>query len=328
MNIPPALMTDSASATSAWTRLWAESARGSIDLASQDPVSAALRANWAAQLPWLRQCRSVVDVGSGPAVLPLHLMAQDPTGLTGVRWQCVDRAGVPAAVQQALPGQITLYGDTDFATAEPTGDPAQALVSNFGLEYVAHDAVAAACARWLASGGRLHATLHARDSVIDRASATGADDIAFALRDQRLAECADALLVAMASLPADPIDRMMYAVDVRDAYNAAVNALKARMEARGAHSPALIDMLNGVRDLIGWVQQGRGTDARDALARRMAAYAAESVRLGDMQRHALDDARLEALLTQLRAAGFVNVRSNRIDCMLGTVAWTVTAERA
>lgn len=309
----------------AWSQLWAQSPRGAIDLAAEDPVAQALRGHWQAQAGWLAACDEVVDVGSGPAVLPLHLLGSTGDALGRVRWRCLDRASFAAEVGQALPGAIALEGGVDFADSVPAGPPAAGLVSNFGLEYVRRDGVAAACRRWLAPAGRLSAVVHARGSVVDQVSQNSVDDLDLALRDARLFETSRELLSAMASLPSDPVERMMYGVDIRDAYNASVNALKERMQQRGAYSGVLVDMLNTVRDLAGWVRQGRLDEALAQLAQRRLDYAAERLRLADMQASAMDQAQVAGLAEQLRAAGFDEAGYAPLDCRLGRVAWLLSA---
>ena len=315
------------SATPAWSRLWAETTAGSIDLAAQDPVAQALRGHWHAQLAWLRSCARVADVGSGPAVLPRLLLDADPGGLAEVRWRCVDRAALPDSLAARLPRTVTLQGDTDFGGSQPPDGTVDALLSNFGLEYVGRDAVATACARWLGPGGRLHAVLHARDSLIDRTSALGHEDIGFALHDTRLFEHAAALLRALATLPADPGTRRTHAVEVRQAYNAAVDALKRRMDGRGAPSAVLLDMLEGLR---GPLERTRGGDLPGALGEldaRATAYAAEAQRLHDMRQQALDSEQLQALCTALQAAGFERPQVEPLACPLGLVGWCLQARR-
>jgi len=201
-------------------------------------------------------------------------------------------------------------------------------LSNFGIEYVDPAALATACARWLAPGGRLHALVHASGSIIDQVSGTAADDIAWALDDVGLFKAADALLAVMASLPSDPLDRMMHGVHERDAYNAAVNRLKQRMEARGAVSAPLMDMLNGLRGLTTLALGGQVQEARASLAARHDALRGEILRLRAMQRCALDEGRLQALLQALSVAGIAAEPPSRLACSLGSVAWVVAGRRS
>jgi hypothetical protein len=309
----------------AWSNLWAQSPRGAIDLAADDPVAAALRAHWQAQLAWLADCDEVVDVGSGPAVLPRHLLSAAPGVLSQVQWRCLDKATFVPAVAAAMPAAITIHGGVDFAASQPIVAPAAALISNFGLEYVDRSGLATACRRWLAAGGRLSAVIHARGSIIDQVSNASADDIRYALDAARLFDRSRDLFVAMASLPSDPMERMMYGVDIRDAYNASVNGLKRRMEDKGAYSAVLIDMLTLVSNLAGRVPQSRLDDVLAELQRREGDYAAEVVRLSDMQASAMDEAQMAALAQELRVAGFGQIGVAPLTCTLGLLGWTLSA---
>ncbi len=286
-----------------------------------------LRAHWLEQLPWLTGCVTVADVGSGPAVLPRMLTARAREALAGVHWIGIDSADWPAG-RQSLPGvRLTLRTGEDFADAMPPAGGVDAVLGNFGLEYVAQEAAAEACWSWLAGGARLHAVVHARDSVIDRAASAHLADISHALGEVRLFERAAAMLQAMASAPADPLERMMHGIDVRDAYNQAVNALKARMEAARARSAPLVDMLQGITALTGLVREGRLDEALAILAQRAGAYEAECTRLRAMRSAALDEAGLTGFAAGLTRAGLRQVLVSRLDSPLGQVAWVLSGRK-
>jgi hypothetical protein len=243
-------------------------------------------------------------------------------------WVCIDQAHIADSAD--MPSTVRLLDGIDFgASAPPPGSALpEGMVSNFGIEYVEPVALATACARWLAPGGRLHALVHASGSIIDQVSASAADEIVWALDEVRLFDAARDLLAVMATLPTDAIDRMMHGVAERDAYNAAVNRLKQRMESRGAISAPLMDMLNGLRALTGLAMGGQGDQAQAALTARHHALRGELVRLKAMQRCAQDADRLQALLQTLSGAGIEPEPATQLDCALGTVAWIVSARRA
>ena len=314
-----------ASIPSAWTSLWAESVTGSIDLSADDPIATCLREHWAEQAAWMTGCSSIVDVGSGPAVLARLTHAILGNGNGPRTWTCIDRASIPANAWTGLAFDVRARDGEDFSAALPSHGPVDALVSNFGLEYVARDGLAAACRRWLAPAGRLSCVIHAKDSVIDSASEQGAADLSFALHDVGFFAHASQLLSAMASAPADPMARMMHAVDVRDAYNNAVNLLKGRMEERGAHSAVLMDILHGVHALTRFIAAGHLEEALAALANREAAYRAELVRLNDMRHSAQSQDQIQDLMSQLQGLGFTQVEYRSLGCTLGPVAWALSA---
>ena len=290
-------------------------------------MAEALRRHWLEQLPWLAGCNTVVDIGSGPAVLPRLLLGLQPALLARLPWVCIDRAHIASGAD--VPATVRLLDGVDFgASTPPSGDALpEGMVSNFGIEYVEPAALAAGCSRWLAPGGRLHAIVHASGSIIDQVSASAADDIVWALDDVKLFDAARELLATMSALPTDPIDRMMHGVNERDAYNGAVNRLKQRMETRGAVSAPLMDMLNGLRALTGLALGGNGELAQGALTARHDALRGEVQRLQAMQRCALDAGRLQVLLLALSGAGIAADPVTRLDCALGSVAWVVTGRR-
>lgn len=310
-----------------WSALWTQSDRGAIDLESDDPVAETLRAHWARQLPWLAGCAVVADAGSGPAVLPRLLLGRHGPEVAGVHWICVDSAEWPAARDLPTGARLTMRTGQNFADALPPPGGVDALLSNFGLEYVPRDACAEACWAWLAGGAHLHAVMHASGSIIDRAASTHLADIAFALREVQLFERAAAMLRALATAPADPMERMMHGVDVRDAYNAAVNALKARMEAAGARSAPLMDMLQGITALTGPVRAGHLEDALQTLSQRARDYASEIARLEAMRTAALDEAGAAEFVAAVSRAGLRDVRAERLDSAIGPVAWILSGRK-
>jgi hypothetical protein len=310
---------------SPWEDYWARTSRGAIDIeALDDPVAAALRAHWLEQASWLSNCGVVLDVGSGPAVLARMLGRVAATSLVQTTWLCMDRARLSP---DALPAGVSLLGGVDFAASQPSGSPVDAIVSNFGLEYVGADAIAPACARWLAPAGRLHAVVHTRDSIIDAASRQSVDDLRWVLVKAGLIERAEELLVAIGTLPSEPLDRMLHGVDQRDAYNRAVNEVKQRMEQRRAVSPVLLETLLAATQFIRRALQGDVSGARVGLAARRQAMTAECGRVQDMCAAACDILALHTLADRLRQAGFEHVSLARIDCPNGRVAAVLDAIR-
>lgn len=312
-------------ADAAWTALWSGTRRGAIDLqAPDDPVAGALRGFWLQQLEWMSPLQHAVDVGSGPAILPLQLRAWAAGALDALVWECVDAASLPP---QELPAGWCLRGDTDFATCNPERSPGEALLSNFGLEYVARAAVAQACARWLAPNGRLVAVLHAQGSVIDERSRTSLQDLTLALEHWRLFDRAAQLLEAIASLPADAAQRVSHGADVRQNYNTAVNDLKQRMTERGERSPVWIDMLTALTGLAQQALAGQPEGAQLQCTRLAHAYRAEWRRLQTMKSCALDAPATVALGQSLEAAGFGHVKWQPLFAEPGLIGWTLTAQR-
>lgn len=308
----------------AWSSLWARTRQGSIDLTAVNPVSDTLRGHWEAQLPWLVGCRHAADIGSGPAILPMLLRQLALGRLDGLTWECIDEASLPV---EPIAPTIHLRGETDFASSTPLRGAVQALVSNFGLEYVARQDVAAASARWLAPGGRLCAVVHRRDSLIDRTSIQSLDDLSVVLDELSLFGRADRLLHAMATLPDDAAARATHASDVRAAYNAAVDDLKQRMTDRGSRSAVWIDILTALTQLARLAGSGQSALARERAQAMAADYAAERTRLQAMRASACTADDLAALVVGLQAAGLQTSPTQDLTCSLGMIGSVLTAQR-
>jgi hypothetical protein len=237
----------------------------------------------------------------------------------------MDSARVPHGPD--LPPAVCMRDDEDFAFSAPDQGQADALVSNFGVEYVDRRMMAPACARWLRPGARLHVALHAAGSIINRVSLASAQDIVWALDDVGLFSAAHALFEAMAAIPSDPVARAAHGREARDGYNRAIDQLKQRMEFRGEASAPLMDMLQSLRALAGLPGQGALAQAQHALALRVQALRAEVNRLQEMQASALDAPQRQALEQALGAAGFDDLRFVPIECEVGLVGWSLSARR-
>jgi len=313
-----------------WTQLWRQTIRPAWDLMGDDPAALALREHWEAQSAWLHQRAHILDVGSGPAVLPRllrqsqgHSDAQPNT----LRWTCVDQAQLDSSVLSDLPGVHGHFGRPWESLPVPVAG-ADALVSNFGLEYVSRDDLVHTCMSWLAEGGRLHAVMHAQGSLIDMQSAQGLSDLEFIFDELDFPGRVAALLEARVSAPSDPMARMMHGVEVRDAFNACVNQMKTRLDERGAREGALLEWLMLSRDLVQTVVEVTLQPALDRLCALRAAYDAERSRLVAMRACALEQTALEALGKNLSRHGFVGIQLGSLMASTGQVGWVLDATRS
>jgi SAM-dependent methyltransferase len=308
----------------AWSQLWAKTTIGSVDLDGNDPLATSLRRHWAGQVQWLSGLSSVVDVGSGPAILARHLQASAPAGvLDGLTWWCLDNAELPPS--PLVSARIELQGSTDFAASSPSQGPCDGLVSNFGIEYVPREHLASACARWLRPGGRLSAVLHAAGSVIDQTARQTLDDIAYALRPAGLFDRAVDLVGAIETVPADPTKRREHAPEVRSAYNEAVDDLKSRMAVRNGTSAAWIDMLTSLTGMIQRRLRGEADHAAMSCAALRDAYVAEHGRLVAMRSNAIGAEEQLTLDAAFLDAGFSAPHWQPVQSSVGLVAWHLTA---
>jgi hypothetical protein len=313
-----------------WSQLWGQTVRPSWDLLGEDPVALALREHWEVQSAWMRDHPHIVDVGSGPAVLarllqPLELRRDGAA--SAAQWTCVDQARIETSSLNDLPFVTGRFG-LPWEALAPPDKGANALVSNFGLEYVSRDYLARACASWLARGGKLHAVMHARDSVIDRQSAQGLADLDLILDEKDFPQRVAALLEAKVSAPADPVARLMHGVDIRDAFNECVNHMKTRLEERAARQGALLEWLMLARDLVQTVSKVTLEASLERLKALRAAYDAERSRLTAMRSAALDQSSLEALGSDLASHGFVSIQLGSLHTSSGPAAWVLDALRS
>jgi len=309
-----------------WTEHWTRTLNGSIDLQAEEPVAQALRGWWQTRVAQLRRCGQIIDVGSGPAILPRLMVRLGWTPESPKRWWCVDQADLGTGWQQALPSAVRMLDNTSFESSQAPEGPADAVVSNFGLEYVPIEALVQALPAWLIDRGQVHAVLHARGSVIDQVSQLHAQDLHVALIEAQFHQRAHDLAQAMATAPSDPVQRMMHGVGVRDAYNQAVDTLKQHMDARGQASAVLMDMLHGVTAVLRQLPQTGVELARMRITEQAQAYAAEAARLQQMRDSALDETQARALRDAFLASrpGGGTLLVGRLDCSRGQVAWTLS----
>jgi hypothetical protein len=312
-----------------WSQLWGQTVLPSWNLLGSDPAAVALREHWLAQQSWISDSLNVVDVGSGPAVLARLLSSmggEHQRTSKANNWLCVDQAQIPTASLSDLPFVTSMFG-TPWENLSASEHDANVIVSNFGLEYVSHDLIARGCAAWLKKGGRLHAVVHAQGSVIDRQSALGLSDLTIILDELGFPEQVSALLKSKVTAPSDSINRIMHGVEVRDAFNQSVNRMKSILDDRGAAQSALLDWLVVSREIVQVVSEGTLEASQERLKTLRVLYEAERSRLKAMRSCALDQSGIEEIALDLKLNGFDAVHISRLDCSLGTVAWTVDAHK-
>lgn len=324
MNLPSSTTT-SHDAAAPWSRHWQQTLQGSINLAADDPVAGTLRQYWAAQVPTLQACPRVADIGSGPAILARLMLQLGWKPRPDAAWWCVDQAALGDGWRHSLPAAVRVLDRTNFATTPPPDGPMDALVSNFGLEYMPLPAVVHALPTWLKPEGRLFAVVHAQGSVIDQASRESAADLQLALQDVDLYALAIPLVHDMASAPSDPMQRMMHGVETRDAYNAGVDRLKQAMEDRGRASPVLMDLLRAATQVLRQLKDTGQAAAVQALHQQRDAYQAEWSRLNQMIASALHEDDAQRWASAFQEAGLSGVQLQRLECPLGLVAWNIRA---
>jgi hypothetical protein len=238
----------------------------------------------------------------------------------------VDQAQIPTTSVSDLPFVTGKFG-VPWENLSASEHHANAIVSNFGLEYVSHEQIAPGCASWLEKGGRLHAVLHAKGSVIDRQSALGLSDLTLILDELGFPEQVSALLKSKVTAPSDSVARMMHGVEDRDAFNQSVNRMKTVLDERGNVQSALLDWLVISRDIVKTVSEDTLGAAREHLKTLRVLYEAERSRLTAMRSCALDQSGMDAIANELKLSGFDPIKISLLECSLGTVAWAVDAHK-
>lgn len=312
-----------------WSQLWDQTVLPSWNLLGSDPAAVALREHWHAQKSWISNGLQIVDIGSGPAVLARLFAAMDSEHqrkASPTQWLCVDQAQIPSKSVSDMPFVTSKFG-VPWESLSASDHRVNAIVSNFGLEYVSHEHIARGCASWLENGGRLHAVMHAQDSVIDRQSALGLSDLNLILDELGFPEQVAALLKMKVTAPSDSVARIMHGVEIRDAFNQSVNRMKTVLDERGDAQSALLDWLVLSRDIVQNVSQGTLSTAQENLKTLRVLYEAERSRLTAMRSCALDPSGMDAIASELQLSGFDSVHVSRLECSLGTVAWTLDAHK-
>ena len=323
------LKSSDASVSDPWSQLWDQTVLPSWNLLGSDPAAVALREHWLAQKSWISNGLQIVDIGSGPAVLARLFASMDSgqeKSATATQWLCVDQAQIPSTSVSDLPFVTSKFG-MPWESLSASDHLVNAIVSNFGLEYVSHEHIARGCASWLEKGGRLHAVMHAQDSVIDRQSALGLSDLNLILDELGFPEQVASLLESKVTAPSDSVARIMHGVEIRDAFNQSVNRMKSVLDERGDAQSALLDWLVMSRDIVQTVSAGTLGAAQEHLKSLRVSYEAERSRLSAMRSCALDPSGMDVIARELKLCGFDPVNVSRLECSLGTVAWTLDAHK-
>jgi hypothetical protein len=323
------LKSSDASISDPWSQLWDQTVLPSWNLLGSDPAAVALREHWLAQKSWISNGLQIVDIGSGPAVLARLFASMDSgqeKSATATQWLCVDQAQIPSTSVSDLPFVTSKFG-MPWESLSASDHLVNAIVSNFGLEYVSHEHIARGCASWLEKGGRLHAVMHAQDSVIDRQSALGLSDLNLILDELGFPEQVASLLESKVTAPSDSVARIMHGVEIRDAFNQSVNRMKTVLDERGDAQSALLDWLVMSRDIVQTVSAGTLGAAQEHLKSLRVLYEADRSRRSAMRSCALDPSGMDVIARELKLCGFDPVHVSRLECSLGTVAWTLDAHK-
>ena len=317
------------SSTDPWSQLWCQTVLPSWNLLGSDPAAVALREHWFEQKSWICESSNIVDIGSGPAVLArlfASIDSEHQRPASATQWLCVDQAQIPSTSVSDLPFVTGKFG-VPWENLSASEHHANAIVSNFGLEYVSHEHIAQGCASWLEKGGRLHAVVHVQGSVIDRQSALGLSDLNLILDELGFPELVSALLKSKVTAPADPVARMMHGVEVRDAFNQSVNRMKTVLDERSDAQSVLLNWLVISRDMVQAVSEETLGAAQEHLKTLRVLYEAERSRLTAMRSCALDQSGIDAVAHELKLNEFDPIHVSRLECSLGTVAWTLDAHK-
>ena len=103
--------------------------------------------------------------------------------------------------------------------------------------------------------------------------------------------------------------------------------MKSILDERGAAQSALLDWLVVSRDIVQGASEGTLEASQERLKTLRVLYEAERSRLKAMRSCALDQSGIDEIALDLKLNGFDPIHISRLECSLGTVAWTVDAHK-
>lgn len=317
-----------------WDRYWSYGSLHSFSQVMGGNYQGAIAGFWRACFRDLEAGARVVDIATGNgAVALLALEAAEAAGIE-VEVSGIDLAKIDPLHQvqdsslRARLQCIRFYPRTP-AEALPFADGAMDLAcSQFGLEYSDLAAAVGELARVCRSGARVALMLHHERSQLLRATADEIAQLDFVLDEVRLYVHARNLLRAMAergtagsARAGSKVDRKRRALD--DALQ------KIQREARGRDQPRmLLGPTNYIREIFAGVGRAPYAQLLDLLEETRQRVLANRQRLQDMQRAALGEQEMDALMKRFVRVGFDvtghDVLHEHDGVLLG---WTLTATR-
>ena len=318
----------------AWGDLWRRGVLHSCATGIDGNYDGAIAGFWREGFAELGAGDRLVDMATGNGAL--LLLAKQEADRCGIR---LDLHGVDIAPIQpdialqdggARMAGITFHPHTDMAEL-PFADGSVALAcSQFGFEYAASAAVVAEIARVLADGGRARLVMHSDDSLVARTAPAQRHGIDYLLAAPLIARLG-AIATLMASAARDQEARRVLAAsaeagEARAAFNASVEALLAEIDAHpDAH--VLQQATLQVRRVLEAASRGDAGAFAAFIADWRGSLEAERIRLQDLARALVDEARLAEIRSWFEAAGMVVDTGRMRQAADAPMGWTLVARR-
>lgn len=304
----------------AWSRYWASGARHSCVGSFADDYAGAIRRFWEPHLSALQPRDRMLDIGTGNG--PLVKLAVDVGSKQGIppRVDAVDLAKPAPDWLASMPPEVV--GRLHFhagvaAEALPFSDASFELVtSQFGIEYADLDMALDEVFRVVASTGRVALVCHHRDSVLFAVAGAECGHLQWLLDESGLFAATEALLPVMARLAtpegAMSVQRDTDAARVRGNFNQRMQALSTRA-AQQAVPDCLHETAQALMALLSAASQRGSAASLQDLQRLGESLADSALRSRELQAHALDEARADAVLSLSEAAGRRAVATELVD---------------
>lgn len=316
---------DNVSRRQAWSSYWSQGALHSCIGSFDANYSGAIGVFWDRQAADMASGARVLDLATGNGALPLRLWQRYGNG---IQVDAVDLAELaPPWYQPQTHTGITFHSGVAME-ALPFADAGHDwIVSQFGLEYSRLPEALDECLRVLVPGGRLAFVMHHADSVLVSVGRSELANLEGLLApDGLLASARQAIpWIARARSGAADVGSHSDALRARANYNAAMTTLAETIAA----SPVPDALLESRQWVHGLLSGAHGTDTETQL-RLLDTYheslQAAALRTAEMVEHALDQARVDAVVQRLREARPVcQTVAVPLSQSEGLIAWAVTS---
>jgi SAM-dependent methyltransferase len=305
----------------AWTAYWSSGRLHSCASGADDNYAGAIAAFWRGLFGAMELPARVLDLATGNGPLPLLLSELHGAG---VAVDAVDLALVAPAWYEPERHRGVRFHPGVRMEALPFADASfDWIVSQFGFEYGALEAVVAECARIARPTARVALVMHHVDSVLVRVGREELAHHARLLGESGLVAAARGVAPWIARARAGEAVDAAEAAHARARYNAAIREIEPAV----ASSPAPDLLLEARENIHGLLMGARGT--RSMLG-AIDAYASDleraRLRTAEMVAHALDAVQVEHLATLLAGArpGAV-VEYGELRQAEGMLAWSLVA---
>lgn len=310
----------------AWTDFWATGSLHSCAGSYDGGYGGAIANFWVQITQSIGPSDRILDIATGNGPLPRLLF--DRFGASSPEIHAIDRAEIrPNWYKPDSMGSIHFHSGMD-ATALPFADASfDWIISQFGFEYVPFPASVQESARVLKPGGRLALVLHHSDSVISRVGLDEADQYQLLLAEGGLFDAASVLLPHLVLAAHSREGGGAAAEAARKAYNEAMAALGVRIDGRGGDAALLVEVRDGVHQLMAMAIRIGAQRAGQLLVEYRRRLVLGLARTRDMLAHRLgpDDVRglAEALSAATDASAWDVAVLHQAE---GIMAWGLTLQ--